>query len=751
MRALGHSVWRDDEIPAHRAYSDVIQERIQAARAVVVLWSEAAARSEWVRSEAESARSGHKLVQATIDGARPPMPFDQIECADLVGWTGATDAPGWKKIVVSVAELTASHVDLSKVLDFRLGDVLVSPSTLRMGGASGDLKVESKAMEVLMTLARNTGRTVTRDQLAQACWGGATISNATVNRVIAQLRSLARNFDPPAFELETVAKLGFRLVQRQASTTPSPQTPQTPQTPPRAPPAAPGERRSIPRKPLIIAGSAFAVVAIAAALTWRLLPYGDARPPEQNSRVDVVAFASQGSEPGLQNAATDVSGTIVRGLSAGGVSVTARATPRDAAGSDAELRIGGSVGLDKLDYAFDAQILDRKSARVLWTDRFVRTAQQVQVSPGEVGYIISAVLNCALQDRDRAHSVLSTEAFGLYLNACAAVFAHDDSAGRMLAVTRRLVKVAPGFASGHAMHSIAAGREAEGMAHSPAEASALHAESKAAAELALNLDPDTPKAYAGLALNEGVLGNRPNQDRVLEERYIQKALKLDPDLPPARVEYASLLRSVGRINETVEFIRGTDPKDPRNGSDPSVAMLLAAAGDLEGAEAALKQIEAATRVSQNQMRWTIAFWWMAPKIASPKVRALAAADGSKEQVDCLTRYLTELEARKAAKARGLPEACATIDPNWRIRMLAREGDVDGAFAALGSGTAGPVILYYPEMQAVRRDPRFWPLAARMGLTDYWIRSGRWPDFCSEPGVPYDCKAEAAKLAARPVG
>ena len=39
LRALGYSVWRDDELPAHRPYAEVIEERLQAARAVVVIWS----------------------------------------------------------------------------------------------------------------------------------------------------------------------------------------------------------------------------------------------------------------------------------------------------------------------------------------------------------------------------------------------------------------------------------------------------------------------------------------------------------------------------------------------------------------------------------------------------------------------------------------------------------------------------------------------------------------------------------------
>jgi len=39
------------------------------------------------------------------------------------------------------------------------------------------------------------------------------------------------------------------------------------------------------------------------------------------------------------------------------------------------------------------------------------------------------------------------------------------------------------------------------------------------------------------------------------------------------------------------------------------------------------------------------------------------------------------------------------------------------------------------------------LAQRLGLVDYWRSTGHWPDFCAEPGLPYDCKAVAAKLAA----
>jgi len=105
LRALGYGVWRDDELPAHRPYNEVIEERLASAKVVVVIWSADAAQSQWVRSEADRGRANGRLVQLAFDGARPPMPFDQIQCADLTGWTGAADAPGWRQVVASVAEL----------------------------------------------------------------------------------------------------------------------------------------------------------------------------------------------------------------------------------------------------------------------------------------------------------------------------------------------------------------------------------------------------------------------------------------------------------------------------------------------------------------------------------------------------------------------------------------------------------------------------------------------------------------------
>ena len=110
LRQAGFKVWRDDELPAHRSYSEVIEERLQNAKAVLVLWSADAVRSQWVRAEADIAREAGTLVQMSVDGAKPPIPFNQIQCADLAEWSGNADHEGWKKVLASVGSLVGPSI-----------------------------------------------------------------------------------------------------------------------------------------------------------------------------------------------------------------------------------------------------------------------------------------------------------------------------------------------------------------------------------------------------------------------------------------------------------------------------------------------------------------------------------------------------------------------------------------------------------------------------------------------------------------
>jgi len=170
LRAMGYDVWRDDELPAHRSYGEVIEERIQSAKAVLVLWSNDAVKSQWVRAEADAARELGTLVQVSLDGILPPMPFNQIQCADLMGWRGDASSSGWQKVVSSIASLAGVATPASQNISATshpAGDVMVcvlpfqnmsgdSEQEYFSDGISEDIIVDLSKVSALSVVARNT-------------------------------------------------------------------------------------------------------------------------------------------------------------------------------------------------------------------------------------------------------------------------------------------------------------------------------------------------------------------------------------------------------------------------------------------------------------------------------------------------------------------------------------------------------------------------------------------------------------------
>ena len=142
LRNAGYGVWRDAELPAHRSYAEVIEERLKAAKAVVVLWSEEAAKSHWVRAEADSARETGTLAQASVDGTIPPMPFNQIQCAALKGWAGESDHAGWQKLLASVADLLEETRELVRPAKAQAQVKTTSICVLPFANMSGDAEQE---------------------------------------------------------------------------------------------------------------------------------------------------------------------------------------------------------------------------------------------------------------------------------------------------------------------------------------------------------------------------------------------------------------------------------------------------------------------------------------------------------------------------------------------------------------------------------------------------------------------------------
>ncbi len=166
LRALGYGVWRDDALPAHRDYSEVIEERLRAAKAVVVVWSTEAVKSQWVRAEADIARQAGTLVQLTLDGTPLPLPFNRVQCADLRGWRGDPAAAGWRKVAESVAELMGGATPIQEAGPQAPSPSATAPTTPDTfsvalapfadpaGAAAGDDFADGLVAEIATALAR---------------------------------------------------------------------------------------------------------------------------------------------------------------------------------------------------------------------------------------------------------------------------------------------------------------------------------------------------------------------------------------------------------------------------------------------------------------------------------------------------------------------------------------------------------------------------------------------------------------------
>jgi DNA-binding winged helix-turn-helix (wHTH) protein/TolB-like protein len=635
-------------------------------------------------------------------------------------------------------------VDLVREPDFSLGGLSVSPSTGRVRARGRDQRVEPRVMEVLVVLARAAGRTVSRDELIEACWGGRFVSDDAVARVIAKVRSLARGVEPEPFVLETLPKVGFRLVaagQAPAGTAAPDEAEKSPSAPGRAPPLA----AAVARRWRLLAALALALTAVVVGAVW--LAWRADRPLGPDGRVEVMLFEPLQPEPALQRYATALGDAVVRGLASNGVKTLQRPAPRDAGGKagDAEFRVAGTVDRDGDRYVVNAQILDQRTGMVLWSGRFDRDAAAPVGFHEEAAHLIGDNLHCALWYRAADGKPMEPAVFSLFLNACALRPRRTTSDPRpYAAAAARVAQAAPDLSHAHSLHALALAIVAGVGTSDPVQAERAGRAAEAAAGRALRLDPRNGQAHAALAARYNGWGHWLER-----EKSVLRALELSPDLLHGQNFYTGMLLEVGRREDAMEVNRRAISLDPFS---PYLLGTLgqsnAIAGNHAEAEAHLKRVELIDPDRGRQHRYQIALWWENPREGLPKLRRYADP-ADRRRLACHEAYLARLIQADGAPQRGLPEQCVAEPWDYRARMLARAGDIDGAyaaFAAAGPGTVRfPIYLFYPEMKGFRADRRFMPLAHRLGLVEYWTKSGAWPDFCAEPDLPYDCKAEAARL------
>jgi TolB-like protein len=89
----GYLVWWDGLIEGGAQFAKSIREALEAADAVIVLWSQKSIESDWVCDEAAQGRDRRRLVPLSLDGSLPPLGFRQYQTINLGSWRGKANAP----------------------------------------------------------------------------------------------------------------------------------------------------------------------------------------------------------------------------------------------------------------------------------------------------------------------------------------------------------------------------------------------------------------------------------------------------------------------------------------------------------------------------------------------------------------------------------------------------------------------------------------------------------------------------------
>lgn len=633
--------------------------------------------------------------------------------------------------------LEARRIDLAIEPPFHLGPARIDPPAHEIGWKKNMRRVQPQTMKVLVALHDKLGQVVTRDELVDRCWDGRFVGEDVINRCISLLRRVAA--ESGGLEIQTVPRGGYRLIEQKAAVSPEAWWHRQVRAVPLLLERQRGRAAIAAIVGLLVLGS------IGAVIIARLVrPAGDA--------VMLEPFDVAGSAPAARTLAAGVSSDVAGALSAAGVDVVDPGASRQS--DRAAFILGGRAELPGANLHLTAELQDARDHTVLWSTSFTRPSGQMQAMQEQVAANIAAVLHCAL-DTSRQQSVeLDQGAIKLYLQACALQQSVDPPLDQITDLLKQVTAREPNFAD--AWSRLAFTTAISAFAAKPADAAVLRRDARNAAQTALRLDARQGLAYE--ALTDMELGRVPFAQL---HREFQKALSVDPNNADILDDDGELLLRMGSVDDGLRLFRRSvelAPLAPQYEAD----LINGLVDDGRDSEAQA-ELTRALRIWPDDNHLKIINLDYQARFGDPDaaLAILANADARPDKIRDVTlqAYRGLAETRKAAK----PErtrafiawlaqqvASGQIGVDFAAPHMAQLGDVDGAFKLAFAApddviTIDPEFLWEPESVALRRDPRFIALAAKFHVAAFWNMTGRWPDFCSSPNRPYNCKVQERLL------
>lgn len=376
---------------------------------------------------------------------------------------------------------------------------------------------------------------------------------------------------------------------------------------------------------------------------------------------------------------------------------------------------------------------DARNGQALWTRAFDRATAD-PLATRQVAVAASQVVRCGLWGASAYHKRMRDDALANYLQLCNEQWGGSPDEQRIFQAARRVTVALPNFSFGWSALALAAVPLAHGTG---ADAAAIRAEGRKAAQRASALDDDNPEGYMAEA---GLLPTNRFADR---ETLLKKAISVRPtECGCERTAYGDFLTSVGRIEEAVEQYRRAQAIMPLS---PAVSLRLAHALYVAGRDEEADRITSEMlglwpdAVGLRQVKLKSALWTRRydAALAMLKEPGLHLSRGQIEGLRATFEALRSNSAvAKAVAIAKVQELAQGPHGNDRLSVaalaaLGAEGPAIAAAQRLISERGHPLadVLFDPNLAAASGNVQYIALVRALGLASYWRSTKSLPDLC----------------------
>jgi len=613
---------------------------------------------------------------------------------------------------------------LAHAHSFRIGDAEFRPATREVSFAGRASVIEPRVMQFLIALHRAGGAVVNKDDLLQSCWEGRIVGEDAINRVVSRLRGVAEKEAGRQFRIETITKVGYRLLSTSGETLDT-------ATHEPSPAGQVATRRTAwsSRRPMAIAAAGLLLLTTAAGAWFWFRP------------VPAAAHSMMVRLSGFQPLSADLPATMRESINAevtaafnidGVVGVSTVATPGP--GTAPAYSLGGTIYRVGDSIRVITRLTNERSGVVLWSDSIDYAADQVAKIPHKIAVDAGTVVRCGLSGAATYHKPLPDPVLSNYMQYCQEYWSYGGS--RTLRFAQRVVAAVPDFSWGWS--AVGNGYTQASRAERDSQRSeAMRAAGREAEDKALTLDPNNSEALAHKAYLIDP------HDWVGQETLFKSAIAAKPlDCGCEHYGYGLMLERVGRLGAAIEQFRAaTDMLALWPDSQISLAGALVATGR---GEQARPYFDAAIHLSKDSNFDKGVAITDGPETGD-YTAAIAALRNPQFQI---------LKESRAALLSGY-EALALDDPQAKLKAiqvllaLPKDQQSDKAatmLAALGANREAlqvaarrPWLFWRRSMRGVLNEPAFPAVAEQLGLMTYWRRSHTKPDVCLTQSAPPFCR------------